>query len=197
MTIALVDCGAGNLHSAEAGLRRAGASVCVASSAADIDSADKVVLPGDGHFAACIREINARGLRAALLRAAATKPFLGICIGMQVLYECSDESPNAAGLGLLPGRVQKFAAAKKIPHIGWNTTNAIRSHPVLRGVREGARFYFIHSYYCPLDDNAILSAEYGELFAAAAAKDNIVAVQFHPEKSASAGAQLLQNFAAI
>lgn len=196
MRIALVDCGAGNLHSAEAGLRRAGASVKITSAAADIDSADRVVLPGDGRFAAYMREMDARGLRAAILRAAETKPFLGICIGMQVLYEGGDEDPETPGLCLLRGRVRKFSAARKIPHIGWNTTCASRAHPLWRGVAEGERFYFIHSYYCPPDENAIACACYGETFAAAAAKGGIAAVQFHPEKSARAGEILLRNFVA-
>lgn len=196
MNIALADCGSGNLHSAEAGLRRAGASVRITSAAADIDAADKVVLPGDGHFAACMREIDSRGLRAPLLRAAKEKPFLGICIGMQVLYEESEEDPQTPGLGVLRGRVRKFPETEKIPHIGWNTTTAARPHPVFRGITEGARFYFIHSYYCPPDADAIAVSHYGISFAAAAAKDKIVAAQFHPEKSARPGAQLLQNFVA-
>ncbi len=196
MQIALVDCGAGNLHSAEAGLRRAGASVRITADSAAIDSADKIVLPGDGRFAAYMNEMDSRGLRAAILRALAAKPFLGICIGMQVLYEGSDEDPQTPGLGLLRGRVRRFADAPKVPHIGWNTTRAMRSHPLWRGVAEDERFYFIHSYYCPPDGDAIANAQYGESFAAAAAKNNIAAVQFHPEKSARAGEKLLRNFVA-
>ncbi|MGI9298707.1 MAG: imidazole glycerol phosphate synthase subunit HisH [Gammaproteobacteria bacterium] len=196
MNIALADCGAGNLHSAEAGLRRAGATVRITSAAADIDAADKVVLPGDGHFASCMREIDARGLRAPLLRAAEQKPFLGICIGMQVLYEGSDEDPDTPGLGILRGRVRKFPETEKIPHIGWNTASAARPHPAFRGIAADARFYFIHSYYCPPDADAIAVSYYGETFAAAAAKGGIVAAQFHPEKSARPGAQLLRNFVA-
>lgn len=200
MRIALVDCGAGNLHSAEAGLRRAGASVQITSSAADIDSADKVVFPGDGRFAAVMHSLEKRNLHSAVLRAAAQKPFLGICIGMQVLYESSEEDPDTPGLGLLRGRVRRFSSAPKVPHIGWNTIRAASKnpHPLLRGIAEDEYFYFIHSYYCPADEDAdgdaIATAEYGETFAAAAAKDNIAAVQFHPEKSARAGETLLRNF---
>ena len=196
MNVALVDCGSGNLHSAEAGLRRAGASVKTTSAAADIDAADKVVLPGDGRFAAFMREMDSRGLRAPILRAAAQKPFLGICIGMQVLYEGSDEDPETPGLGLLRGRARKIPESEKIPHIGWNTTAATRPHPILRGVAACARFYFIHSYCCPPGAETVATAHYGATFAAVAAKDAIVAAQFHPEKSARPGAQLLQNFVA-
>ncbi|MGI9306688.1 MAG: imidazole glycerol phosphate synthase subunit HisH [Gammaproteobacteria bacterium] len=193
--IAVVDCGMGNLHSVESGLRRAGGAPVITSAAEDIDRADKIVLPGDGHFAAAMCEINRRNLRAALLRAAEVKPFLGICIGMQVLYEGSDEAEDAPGLGLFRGRGRKLSAAKKIPHIGWNTVRQKRPHPILRGVPDGARFYFIHSYFCP-PDNAAATAEYGETIGAAAAQNNIFATQFHPEKSARHGARMLENFAA-
>ena len=113
---------------------------------------------------------------------------------MQALFEGSEESPQTPGLGLFAGRVRKFAAAKKIPHIGWNNVSQTKAHPLLRGLQNGARFYFIHSFFCPLSEDAILSADYGESFAAAAAKGNVVATQFHPEKSAQTGALLLQNF---
>ena len=195
--IAVVDCGMGNLHSVESGLRRAGGAVKMARAAADIDAAEKVVLPGDGHFAAAMREIDSHNFRAALLRAADAKPFLGICIGMQVLYEESEEAKDCAGLGLFCGRVQKLPAAVKVPHIGWNTVRQTRPHPLMRGIPDGERFYFIHSYFCPPDERTAATAEYGETIGAAAAKDNIFAAQFHPEKSARCGAQLLQNFAAI
>lgn len=196
--IAVVDVGLGNLHSVEFGLRRAGGAVRMARTAADIDAAEKIVLPGDGHFAAAMRAIEQNNLRAALLRAAAAKPFLGICIGMQVLYEESGEAENCAGLGLFSGRVQKLSAAAKIPHIGWNTVRQTRPHPLLRGVPDGERFYFIHSYFCPPDENnTVATAEYGEIICAAAAKENIFAAQFHPEKSARYGAQILENFVAI
>ena len=197
MHIAIVDCGMGNLHSVEAGLRRAGASAKIVDNAADIDSAQKVVLPGDGHFAACAREIDSRNLRAALLRAAASKPFLGICIGMQILYAGSDEAPDARGLSLLPGRVCKLpSAAGKIPHIGWNTTD-LRPHPLWAGVQNQSYFYFIHSFYAPPDETTIAQTHYGATFAAAAAKGHILAAQFHPEKSGKNGATVLANFTAI
>lgn len=184
----------GNLHSVAAGLRRAGASVQVSAHAADLDAAEKVVLPGDGHFGACMREMDARNLRGAVLRAARSKPVLGICIGMQVMYEGSEES-GAPGLGLLPGRLIRFpASAGKVPHIGWNIASPCREHSLLRGLPAAARFYFVHSYCAPLGEDDILRARYGAPFAAAVAKGSVVATQFHPEKSASAGAALLKNF---
>lgn len=195
MLIALVDCGIGNLHSAEAGLRRAGATVKITSSAADIDAADKVVLPGDGHFAECMSEIENRALRAPLLRAAKQKPFFGICIGMQVLYEGSEEAPQTPGLGLLKGRVRKLPPESgKIPHIGWNKVHPASPHSILAGISADARFYFIHTYACPQTEDTIAVAQYGTTFAAVAARDHILATQFHPEKSARQGEQLLRNF---
>ena len=195
--IAIVDCGMGNLHSMEAGLRRAGAAVRLVDTAADIETADKIVFPGDGHFAACIKAIEARGLRDALVRAAATKPFLGVCIGMQVLYESSDEAPGAVGLGILRGRIRRLpSGAGKIPHIGWNTLQQTRPHPILRGVEEAARFYFVHSYYAAPDEETIAQTEYGVPVAALSARDMMIAAQFHPEKSGRVGAQLLKYFVA-
>ncbi|MGU9951854.1 MAG: imidazole glycerol phosphate synthase subunit HisH [Gammaproteobacteria bacterium WSBS_2016_MAG_OTU1] len=191
--IAIVDCGMGNLHSVEAGLRRAGATAKIVSTAAEIDAADKVVLPGDGHFTACMTEIDKRQLRDALLRAATQKPFLGICIGMQVLYEGSDESP-LAGLGLLSGRVCKLPTTGKIPHIGWNTVRQVRPHPFMENIPDLARFYFVHSYYAAPSEESIATTNYGADIAAVIAKDNLIAAQFHPEKSAVWGALLLKNF---
>ena len=195
--IAIVDLGVGNLHSVEAGLRRAGATARIVSTAADLQQAQKIVLPGDGHFGATMEAIDNRDLRAALLRAAAQKPFLGICIGMQVLYQNSDEA-DRPGLGLLPGQIKKLpAAAGKIPHIGWNTVNLLRPHALLCGIPQQARFYFVHSYFAGRTAATIATTEYGAEIAAVAAQQNICATQFHPEKSARWGAQLLQNFAAL
>ena len=193
--IALVNCGMGNLHSAAAGLRRAGGSVKITESAAEIELADKVVLPGDGHFAACMQEIEERGLRAALLRAAKQKPFLGICIGMQVLYEGSEEA-DLPGLGVLDGRLSKLPRSGRIPHIGWNTTQLCGAHAAFTGIVDETRFYYIHSYYASPDSWTVAQTEYGVPIAAAVAKDKLIAVQFHPEKSAAAGTKLLENFVA-
>ena len=143
-----------------------------------------------------MREIEARGLRESLLRSAKEKPFLGICIGMQVLYESSEES-ETLGLGILRGRVRKLPMTEKVPHIGWNIARQTCRHSLMHGTPENGRFYFIHSYYAPPDAHTIAVAEYGESLTAAAAKENIVAVQFHPEKSAEDGATILKNFVAM
>jgi glutamine amidotransferase len=165
--------------------------------AADIDSADKVVFPGDGHFLACMNALNKRGLRDAVLRAAAKKPFFGICVGMQVLYESSEEAPDTPGLAVLPGHIRHLPeVAGKIPHMGWNTVQHTRAHPMLNGVPENSRFYFIHSYYAEPNACTIGIAEYSTAMTAIAEHCNVWATQFHPEKSGRWGAQLLKNFVA-
>ena len=156
-------------------MRRAGASATITASAADIESAQKVVLPGDGHFAACVSALDSLNLRGALLQAAASKPFLGICIGMQILYEGSDEADTAPGLGILKGRIRKLPpSAGKIPHMGWNTVHPFPaaedkanqsaksfSPPTMRGIADGARFYFVHSYYAAPDQHTAATTHYG------------------------------------
>jgi glutamine amidotransferase len=144
-----------------------------------------------------MREMDARGLRRAVLEAAYSKPFLGICIGLQMLFEMSEEG-NVAGLGVLPGRVRRFhsmvdakGARLKVPHMGWNRVHQAAAHPLWRGIPDGSRFYFVHSYYV----EAAGSSEYPYPFTCAIARDNVVAVQFHPEKSQKVGLQLLANFA--
>ena len=195
--IVIVDCGMGNLHSVTGGLRRAGGEATIVTDAAAIDAADKVILPGDGHFGACMNAIDNQNLRDALVRAALNKPFLGICIGMQALFEASEEAPNVRGLSVFKGQARRLTAASKIPHIGWNTTVVTKTHRLLTNVNEQARFYFIHSYYLSPDEYTILTTEYGEPIAAAVARDNIIATQFHPEKSAQQGEKILKNFVAL
>jgi glutamine amidotransferase len=152
----------------------------------------------------CMRELDARGLRPAVLAAARDKPFLGICIGLQMLFEHSEEG-DVAGLGLFPGQVRRFPAAAmhdasgarlKVPHMGWNEVQQAEAHPLWQGIANGTRFYFVHSYYVePAQPDVIAgSTYYGIPFTSAVARANIFAVQFHPEKSATAGLQLLQNF---
>lgn len=197
--IAVVDCGMGNLFSVAKGFARAApkASVRIAQRAADIAAADRVVLPGDGALAAFMDEMDKRGLREAVLDAAAQKPFLGICVGMQALYEKSEE--GGCGLNLFPAPMRRLPAAGeiKVPHIGWNQLKQTMAHPCWAGVKDGASFYFIHSYAAPADaPNTAGVAAHGAPFAAAAAKDNLFAAQFHPEKSRAPGLRLLANFAA-
>ena len=197
--ILIADCGLGNLHSVAAALERVspGADIRVSADADEVEKAEKVVLPGDGHFDACAREIRARGLESALKRAAREKPFFGICVGMQILYEASDEGEEA-GLGIFAGRIRKLpeGGGRKIPHMGWNEICARREHPILAGTEGGgARFYFIHSYYAPPGAEAIATAEYGADITAVAAQGELVAAQFHPEKSGRRGLRMLESFA--
>lgn len=207
-SIAVVDYGMGNLRSVAKALEHVApdARIVVTSDPGEIARADRVVFPGVGAMPDCIRELEARGLRQALLEAARTKPFLGICLGMQALFESSEEG-NAAGLGLLPGRVRLFPPEAmhdaggqrlKVPHIGWNEVHHAMPHPLWQGIASGERFYFVHSYYVEAGNPELVAAfsHYPFAFACAVARGNLFAVQFHPEKSQSAGLRLLANFAA-
>ena len=202
MTIAVVDYGMGNIRSVSKALERVAPQerIAVTSDPALIRESDRVVVPGQGAMPDCMREMETRGLRAAVLDAAAVKPFLGICIGLQMLFEHGEEG-DTPGLGLLPGRVPRFAAAVadaglKIPHMGWNEVVQARAHALWDGIADRSRFYFVHSYYPQPADGALTAATcaYGVRFTCAVARDNIFAVQFHPEKSQAAGLRLLSNF---
>jgi len=188
----------GNLRSVSKALEHVApqAEVLVTADPDAIRSSDRVVVPGQGALPDCMRGLGASGAREAVVEAAAEKPFLGICIGLQMLFERGEEG-DAAGLGLLPGRVPRFAVSGlKIPHIGWNEVAQARPHALWDGIPDGSRFYFVHSYYAAPRDAALTAATtvYGAPFTCAIARDNIFAVQFHPEKSQSAGLQLLSNF---
>jgi len=204
--IAIVDTGSGNLRSVEKALAVAGADGLVTRDAGEVAAADKVVLPGQGAFGAYVAGLDRDGgaLRQAVLAAIrAGKPYLGICMGLQVLFAGSEEEPGAAGFGLLPGRVVKFKIAKplKVPHMGWNACRRPASAgivPLLAEMADGTYFYFVHSFY-PVPDDArdvALFAEHGGSFCAAVARDNVFACQFHPEKSQRAGLALLSRFVA-
>ena len=198
MRIAVVDYGMGNLRSVAKALEHVApqAQVRVTADPDAILSSDRVVVPGQGALPDYMRQLGASGAREAVVQATRGKPFLGICIGLQMLFEQGEEG-NAAGLGLLPGRVPRFALqGLKVPHIGWNEVNQVRAHPLWAGIADRSRFYFVHSYYPEPSDRALTAATtvYGEPFTCAVARDNIFAVQFHPEKSQSAGLQLLSNF---
>jgi glutamine amidotransferase len=178
------------------------ASVSVTDDPKVVASAKRVVFPGQGAMPDCMRELDARGLRQAVLDAAHNKPFLGICIGLQMLFEHSAEG-NVPGLGVLPGEVVRFAHdlkdaqgnKLKVPHMGWNQVHH-GDHVLWNGIPQDERFYFVHSYYVQPRDSALVQAtsDYPQPFVCAAARDNLFAVQFHPEKSAAAGLKLLQNF---
>jgi imidazole glycerol-phosphate synthase subunit HisH len=202
--VAVVDYGMGNLRSVEQALRKVAptAEIVVTDDAGVIENAKRVVFPGQGAMPDCMRELDARGLRDAVLMAARSRPFLGICIGLQMLFDHSAEG-NIAGLGILRGKVTRFASHMhdaqgsklKVPHMGWNQVHH-GQHPLWDGIEQDARFYFVHSYYVQPQDASVVQAtsQYPQSFVCAVAKDNLFAVQFHPEKSSTAGLKLLQNF---
>jgi len=202
--IAIIDYGMGNLRSVHQALRTVAptAIIVVTDDPQEVEKAARVVFPGQGAMPDCIRELETRGLRAAVLHAARTKPFLGICIGLQMLFEHSEEG-DIPGLAILPGRVVRFANnlcdaqnnKLKVPHMGWNQVHH-GNHPLWEGIDQNARFYFVHSYYvCPQDTQFVQATScYPQPFVCAVARDNLFAVQFHPEKSQDAGLRLLKNF---
>jgi len=202
--IAIVDYGMGNLRSVEQALRHVapGHDIVVTDDPAVVAAAERVVFPGQGAMPDCMRELDARGLRAAVLEAARSKPFLGICIGLQMLFEHSAEG-DVPGLGILPGEVVRFAHdlkdtggnKLKVPHMGWNAVHH-GDHALWDGIAQDARFYYVHSYYVQPRDAALAQAasDYPQPFVCAVARDKLFAVQFHPEKSHAAGLKLLQNF---
>jgi glutamine amidotransferase len=205
--IAVIDYGMGNLRSVSKAIEHVapGCSVVVTGDPAQVAAARRVVFPGQGAMPDCMREMEARGLRRVLLDAAREKPFLGICIGLQMLFEHSEEG-DTPGLGLLPGRVLRFPAERmktpggeklKVPHMGWNEVEQV-PHALWAGIPDRSRFYFVHSYYPEPADAGLVAgwSAYPFRFACAAARGNVFAVQFHPEKSHVAGLRLLANFVA-
>jgi glutamine amidotransferase len=205
-TIAVVDYGMGNLRSVSKAVEHVapGARVVVTADAKAVDAADRVVFPGQGAMPDCMRELERAGLRGAVERAARGKPLLGICIGAQMLFDWSAEG-DTPGLGIFRGKVVRFphellhgapGGPLKVPHMGWNRVRQSLPHPLWGGIRDGERFYFCHSYYFLPAEPGLESgrSDYGLPFTCACARDNIFAVQFHPEKSHTAGLQLLANF---
>jgi glutamine amidotransferase len=201
-TIAVVDSGSGNLRSVERALEQVGGAPLLTGDPDRVRRADLVVVPGQGAFADCMAEMRRRGLDEAVGEVVrAGRPYLGICLGLQILFEESEEHGPVAGLGLLPGRVSRFAdmGGLKVPHIGWNQVRAHgRPEPLLAGVPDAAHFYFIHSYRAqPADPGLVaLSCDYGGEFCAAVRQGNLFACQFHPEKSQAFGLRVLANFVA-
>ena len=189
----------GNLRSVSKAIEHVAPAhqVLVTADPKAIAAADRVVVPGQGAMPDCMRQLGASGARDAVIEAARTRPFLGICIGLQMLFERGEEG-DTPGLGILPGAVPRFRVQKglKVPHMGWNEVAQAHPHPLWEGIRDRSRFYFVHSYYPAPKDPALVAAtcDYGAPFTCAVARDNIFAVQFHPEKSQSAGLQLLSNF---
>jgi glutamine amidotransferase len=191
--IALVDYGAGNLTSVRKALAAVGADVFAPEKPYDLLSARGIVIPGVGHFAAT-RAIEDEW-RAAILAAVGRRiPLLGICLGLQYLFEGSDEAPGVAGLGVLPGRCTPLPSTVKVPHVGWNDLRVERESALLDGIADGTQVYFTHSYAAPVTDATVASAEHGARFAAAVERERIFGVQFHPEKSGDAGLRVLRSF---
>jgi glutamine amidotransferase len=205
--IIVVDYGMGNLRSVAQALRHVApeADVRISGAVAELRSADRIVLPGQGAMPDCMRCLRESGLQEALLEASRSKPLLGVCVGEQMLFDWSEEG-DTAGLGLLPGKVKRFDLAGalqedgsrfKVPQMGWNRVRQTVSHPIWDGIADHSYFYFVHSYYAVPTEAAHTFGEtvYGNAFSCVVGRDNIFATQFHPEKSASAGLQLYKNFA--
>lgn len=200
--IAVIDYGAGNLKSVKNALDHLGAANMRASTAKEILLADAVILPGVGEFGTAMAELERRGIKEAVIEAAnGGRPLLGICLGMQLLFEAGEESRGAKGLGILPGRVPRFPAEMglKIPHMGWNSVMPLKENRLLDGLPKGSYMYFVHSFYVKAAERADVSAisEYGLIFDAAVERGNIFGCQFHPEKSGAAGLVILKNFIEI
>lgn len=205
--IVVVDYGVGNLRSVAQALRKVApeADVKIAATVAEVDAADRVVLPGQGAMHDCMQSLASSGLEAAVRRAAASRPLLGVCVGEQMLFDWSEEG-ETTGLGLIPGKVKRFAlegqlqadgSRFKVPQMGWNQVRQDCAHPLWQQIANDSYFYFVHSYYAVPENSAQIagSTEYGSYFACAVAHENLFATQFHPEKSAAAGLQLYKNFA--
>ena len=199
--IAIIDYGAGNIRSVEKALNHIGCAVTVTRDPQVLLAADAAVLPGVGSFGDAMHELRARGLEEPIRQYMASgKPFLGICLGLQILFESSEESPGVAGLGLLKGKIVRIPAGEglKIPHMGWNSLTLEKKDGLFRGVDGEPYVYFVHSYYLQAEEDIVTAtADYGVTIHAAVQKDNVLACQFHPEKSGAAGLMLLENFAAM
>lgn len=207
--IAIVDYGMGNLRSVQKALQKLGCEALITSDARTIREAERLILPGVGAFGAAMWNLRQAGLDRAILDFIDTgKPFLGICLGLQMLFESSEETGSGErerGLGVLPGTVVRFpeglhdatGKALKVPHIGWNALHFVRQDALFEGIQEGAHVYFVHSYFPQPQDDEVVTAvsEYGITFACAVGKENVRAVQFHPEKSSAVGLRILSNFA--
>jgi glutamine amidotransferase len=193
-TIAVVDYGSGNLHSVSRAISRVGGHALVTGDPAAIARSDALVIPGVGHFGACMRAICHRGMDRAIGDFRRTgRPVFGVCVGMQVLFEGSEEDAEP-GLGVLPGRVERLPDEVKVPHMGWNTVTWTGAHPYVEGLPDDTRFYFVHSYAPAANGATIASTTYGRPFAAVVGRDNVFATQFHPEKSGEAGLHLYERF---
>jgi glutamine amidotransferase len=192
-SVAVLDYGSGNLHSVARALAHVGGEAVVTSAPAEVLATDALLVPGVGHAGHCVRAIRSLGLDETIgTFAASGRPVVGVCVGMQVLFEGSEEAPDP-GLGLLPGACRRLPDVVKVPHIGWNDVTWIEDHPFVDGLDDGTRFYFVHSYAPDPDGSTIGVTEHGRRFAAVVARDNVFATQFHPEKSGEAGLAIYAN----
>ena len=197
MRLVIVDYGAGNLHSVAKAVTSQGVRPLVTSSARDLDGADAVIVPGVGAAADTMANLRKHELIAPIREYIDSgRPFLGVCMGQQALFDVSEEGGEHECLGVLPGRVVRLPGGLKVPHMGWNRVHVAREHPIFEGIDDGAYFYFVHSYFPRPDDPAVVIGEtdYGIRFASVVARDNVVATQFHPEKSGENGLKLYGNF---
>ncbi len=196
MKIAILDYGGGNVPSVERALRKLGATTERVGTSEALAAASAIVLPGQGHYASLIRALDTSGMRAPLVDALLRgKPFLGICLGLQALYQSSEEAPDLAGLGILPGKIRALPGSVKLPHMGWNRLNVRRESRLLTGLNGDEYFYFAHTFAAgAANGETVAACEYGVEFGAVVEVGQMCAVQFHPEKSGSAGAKLLENF---
>lgn len=193
--LAVIDYGGGNLGSLVAALERSGTEFVITDEPAAVLSAHAAILPGDGAFGATMAALRSRGLDAAVRTFIESgRPFLGICVGMQLLFERSTEFGGAEGFGVFSGEVARFERAPRIPHIGWNLLEPVRAHPFVEGLGANEYAYFLHSYRVPIGASTVAAATHGERFTAIAAQENVMGTQFHPEKSRQSGLRLLTNF---
>ncbi len=195
--IAIVDYGMGNLKSVEKGFKKVGIDAVVTSNPRAVDDAGAIVLPGVGAFKDCIRNLSDLSLTEAVISSINKgKPFLGICLGLQVLFSESEEFGTCKGLDIFRGKVVRFQEGLKVPHMGWNTVKVIKRPPILSDIEDDAFFYFVHSFYVVPEDNDIIATttDYGTTFTSMVWKDNVFATQFHPEKSQDLGLKVLSGF---
>jgi glutamine amidotransferase len=195
--IAIVDYGMGNLRSVTNAFKRLGADVVITQEKEIIRGSTAVVLPGVGAFGKCVENLKRLELFDFIKEIIiGGKIYLGICLGMQILFEESEEAPGVEGMGIISGAVPRFTGSVKVPHMGWNSIEIIKENPIFDGIQEGAHFYFVHSFYCQPDEDGVTATTtaYGIRFASSVQKGNVFACQFHPEKSQRVGLRLLQNF---
>ncbi len=196
--VAIIDYGVGNLRSVEKAFAATGCEASISSDERFLRSAERLVLPGVGAFAACMKALQETGFdRLVRERATAGTPLLGVCVGMQLLFEESEEFGSTRGLGLLKGRVRRFDGDLVVPQVGWNRIYQKRPHALFEGIENGSFCYFVHSFYCEPQDDAVVAGEteYGRRYASVVAQGNVCGVQFHPEKSQDVGLRMLRNFA--